>query len=200
MSTLKDFLGSLFACFKCRIIYHKDMDIYRTQGNVNNADCLVVHAFGSSTDVKSVNHQLAMFAFEVAKGRPIITDLAVAEAAPQDNVRIAHVMKGEAATHLKVQGKIPHVSVCGDGTWGSLVRAQQYMLEHDLSRPMMVAQAWHVSRVAKQASKLGLQSIVPEGLPRDFDKNSNQFWTRSAALWLPFNALGSLLLRWRGRL
>lgn len=74
------------------------------------------------------------------------------------------------------------------------------MEQEGLEAPLMVAQAYHVSRVVKQAAKLGISSIVPENLPTKFDRGSEQIWTRSMYLWMPFNALGSLLLKKRGQL
>ncbi len=47
-----------------------------------------------------------------------------------------------------------------------------------------VAQAFHVGRVVAQGKKAGLDLIPAGDLPRDFDPESTQWWTRSRALWI----------------
>lgn len=126
----------------------------------------------------------------LADGRPMIADRTLVNALPNGADLMAHIVEGDV-TNIKAQGI---------GTWGTLVEARQYMEENDLRRPIMIAQAYHIGRVVRQAAKLGITSIVPEDLPTEFDKNSNQIWTRSIVLWMPFNSLGSLLLKKRGQL
>ena len=154
------------------------------------ADSVIGHSFGTSIDESSVNAQLASQMLMHADGRPMIADRTLVNALPDGDNLMAHIVEGEA-TNIKAQGV---------GTWGTLVEAHHYMEENDLQHPLMIAQAYHIGRVIRQAAKLGIDSIVPEGLPTDFDKTSDQIWTRSAALWIPFNALGSLLLKRRGQL
>jgi len=166
------------------------MKTYEAQGDIAEADCLIGHSFGTSIDAGSVNHQLAEVMLQNADGRPMIADRTLVDAFPNGNTHMAHVVEG-AVTNIKAQGV---------GTWGTLVEAQRYMEENGLNQAMMVAQAYHISRVVKQAAKLGMSSIVPNGLPTDFDKESDQIWTRSPYLWIPFNALGSLILKRRGQL
>jgi hypothetical protein len=48
---------------------------------------------------------------------------------------------------------------------------------------ILVCQAYHASRVQKQAALLGLKALLPPGLPRDFSHNGNQPWTRNPTLW-----------------
>lgn len=176
------------------------MNIYKASDDVDQADCLIVHSFGTSTGIDSVNHELAVFALNIAGDRPIIADKAIVDSLPESRDKIALNVVGEAATHIKIEGKIPTPTIGGDGTWGTLNAAKQYMADHQLTRPLMIAQAWHVSRVAKQAAKLGMDSILPKDLPRNFDTHSDQFWTRSLYFWTPVNLLGSLLLKRRGQL
>jgi hypothetical protein len=147
------------------------MDIYKASDNVNQADCLIVHSLGASTGIDSVNHELGVFALHIAGDRPIIADKAIADSLPEYGAKIALVVIGEAATHIKVEGKIPTPTIGDDGTWGIL-----------------------------NVAKLDMDSIVPKDLPRNFDKHSNQFWTRSLYSWLSINLLGSLLLKRRGQL
>jgi hypothetical protein len=166
------------------------MKTYETFGVTADADSVICHSFGTSTDSYSVNAQLATQMLIHADGRPMIADRTLVNALPDGDELMAHIVEGDV-TNIKAQGV---------GTWGTLVEAHLYMEENDLHSPIMIAQAYHISRVVRQAVKLGISAIVPEGLPKDFDKDSNQVWTRSAALWIPFNALGSLLLKRRDQL
>jgi hypothetical protein len=166
------------------------MKVYDTAGATSEADSVIGHSFGTSTDIFSVNSQLAERMLSVSEGRPMIADKTLVNSLPNLKGHMAHIVIGDV-TNIRTQGV---------GTWGTLVEAHQYMEENDLYSPIMIAQAHHINRVVQQAAKLGISSIVPEGLPRGFDKNSDQIWTRSAALWIPFNALGSLLLKKRGQL
>ncbi|HSX32514.1 MAG TPA: hypothetical protein VLF43_04570 [Candidatus Saccharimonadales bacterium] len=166
------------------------MKTYEAQGNSAEADCLIGHSYGTSIHTGSVNHQLASVMQQHAHRRPLIADRTLVDAVPNGEADMAYVVEGPV-TNSKGQGV---------GTWGTLVEAQQYMEENGLSKAMMIAQAYHINRVVKQAAKLGMSSIVPEGLPTDFDRNSEQIWTRSPYLWIPFNTLGSLILKRRGQL
>lgn len=166
------------------------MRVYEPIGNIAEADCLIGHSFGTSINPGSVNARLAQQMLIHEAGRPMIADRTLANAMPNGGQCLVHIVEGEV-TNLKAQGV---------GTWGTLVEAQRYMEENGLDSPLMIAQAYHIGRVVRQAAKLGIAAVVPEGLPADFDENSDQIWTRSVALWVPFNALGSLLLKQRGQL
>ncbi len=166
------------------------MKIYEAQGNPADADCLVGHSFGSSIGNGSVNHQLGVMLLSLAESRPLIADRTLVNALPDGDSHMAHIVEGPT-TNMRAQGV---------GTWGTWLGAQQYMEEHELDKPMVIAQAYHLPRVVRQGAKLRITSIVPENLPTDFDKESDQLWTRSPYLWVPINALGSFLLKNRGQL
>jgi hypothetical protein len=157
---------------------------------ISEADSVIGHSFGTSTDESSVNAQIASQMLLHADGHPMIADRTLVNALPNGDNLMAHI----------VEGDVTNIQAKGVGTWGTLVEAHQYMEENDLHSPIMIAQAYHISRVVRQAAKLGIDSIVPEGLPKGFDRASDQIWTRSAVLWVPCNALGSLLLKKRGQL
>ena len=166
------------------------MHTYESSGNLTDADCVIGHSFATSINSSSVNRQLANTMLRHADGRPLIADRTLVDAFPEGQNEVAHIVEGPV-TNIKAQGV---------GTWGTLVEAKQYMDDNDLSRPIMIAQAFHITRVVRQAAKLGINSIVPDDLPSNFDTNSDQIWTRSPYLWIPFNALGSILLKKRGQL
>jgi hypothetical protein len=168
----------------------------RTQepiGNVATADCIIGHSFSTSVGEGSVNAELAAQMLHYADERPVIADRTLVDAMPRGDQLMAHVVEGPV-TNISSRG------VKGVGTWGTLVEAKDFMDNNGLRTPIMIAQAYHMPRVLKQAAKLGITSIVPEGLPTNFDPQSDQFWTRSLYFWVPMNALGSLLLKRRGQL
>ena len=155
------------------------------------ASCFVGHSFGNSIGEGSPNQQLGQMMLSLADGRPMIADRTLVNAIPGGESKIAHVVEGPV-TNLKAQGV---------GTWGTWLEARHYMKDNNLSNIVVVfAQQSHLPRVVKQGNKLGIESILPENSVTDFDKTSDQVWTRSPYLWIPFNALGSLLLKKRGQL
>jgi hypothetical protein len=168
------------------------MRVYEATGNPTDEDCLVGHSFGTSTTEASPNHQLATLMLNYANDRPMIADRTLVDAMPDGENLMAHVVDGDV-TNLKAQGV---------GTWGTWLAAKEYMEENGLSRPLVFAHARHIGRAVMQAKneKLGITSIVPEGLPTDYDKSSEQIWTRASYLWIPMNAVGSILLKKRGQL
>ena len=166
------------------------MPRYKPIGNPHETDCVIAHSFGTSTYQGSVNSQLGEMALGIADGRPIIADRTLVDSVPGASSSFAIVVEGEV-TNLKMEGV---------GTWGTLLAAKQFMQENSLESAAQIAQAHHVTRVARQAAKLSIVSVVPEGLPTNFDPDSDQRWTRRKSLWVPFNFLGSIELKRRGQL
>ena len=126
------------------------MKVYEVRGCIEKTDCVIGHSFGSSVDGGSVNHALAILMLEHAAGRPMIADRTLVDALPDGDNRMAHVVEGQR-TNMKAEGV---------GTWGTLVAAKEYMDEYGLKSPLMIAQAYHISRVVRQAGKLGITSIA----------------------------------------
>jgi hypothetical protein len=80
-------------------------------------------------------------------------------------------------------------------SWEVLKQSHAFMKENGLSRPLLVAQAFHVGRFTLQARKQGMTGlIVPAGLPREFDPNSLQRWTRNEKEWAKRELPGILYL------
>lgn len=163
---------------------------YAPVGNANEADIISGHSFGTVVEKGSVNYALAQFILETSQGRPITADRMLVDAFP----------RGEKDVDLVIEGPVSNTTGQGVGSWGTLVETKEFMESIGLDKPMIVAQAHHVGRVAMQARKLGLTPIVPVGLPTHFDANSEQRWTRSAGWWIPREVLGSLVLKKQGRL
>lgn len=158
---------------------------YEPVGNPETADCVVGHSFGTEIGRGSVNRSLAEFILAHNEDGPIIADRMLADAFP----------KGLRQVDEVVEGPISDTVGRGVGSWGTLVHAKSFMEQLGLKEPLMVAQACHIGRVVKQSSRLGMAPIVPAGLPAGFDKDSEQIWTRSRALWLPREVFGSLVLK-----
>lgn len=171
-------------------IFKSAIGHYETSGNISDADLIVGHSFGTSTDGESPNGAIAQYILAKEDGQPIIVDRTLADAFPK-----SHLLD------VVVEGAVSNAMGSVGGSWGILVKAKEYMDEAELSRPLMVAQAFHIGRVAMQAEKIGMKNIIiPEQLPRMFDEASDQIWTRSRRLWVPREVLGSAVLRGQGRL
>lgn len=55
----------------------------------------------------------------------------------------------------------------------------------DLQNTVVLAQAFHIGRLAVLAQKMNLGEIIaPKNLPREFDSKSAQKWTRNHARWM----------------
>lgn len=163
---------------------------YAATGNPADADVIVGHSFGTSTNRESPNGALARFILNAKVGQPIVVDRVLAEAFP-NSTSIAVVVDGATSNATGSVG----------GSWEILAEAKRFMDEKGLRSPLMVAQAFHIGRVAMQATRVGMGNvIVPEDLPAVFDEESRQAWTRSASLWLPREVVGSFVLRSQGKL
>lgn len=163
---------------------------YEVSGKAADADIIVGNSFGTSIHSESPNAAIARFILANEQGQPIIVDRTLASAFPK-STRFDVVVDGAISNTIGSVG----------GSWGVLVEAKKYMDETALHRPLMAAQAYHVGRVAMQAEKLGMANIIiPDGLPRNFDKQSEQQWTRSLGAWVPREIIGSYVLRGQGRL
>jgi hypothetical protein len=163
---------------------------YQPHGLINGADVIIGHSFGLATTPKSPNGRLAEFIMRNADDRPIIADQTLVDAFPDPNV-----------VDLAVGGPVSNTTGSEGGTWGVLLAAQEFMKENDLRRPLQVAQAYHIGRIGMQAEKLNMHSIIPSGLPRNFDHHAwKQWWTRNAALWFMREVPGSIALRRLGQL
>lgn len=164
---------------------------YRVTGDLADADCAFVHSFGETTDELSVNFELDDTALRIAGHLPIIADQTAVEAFPNQEI-VACVVEGPVSNYFG----------SGVGTWGTLLKGAEFMAENGLKRPLQIGQAHHVGRIAMQATKLEMNSIVPPGLTHRFEPRAEggQIWTRSLAWWFPREVLGSFELRRRGQL
>jgi hypothetical protein len=162
---------------------------YETRGNPDEADCIMGHSFGTDISEHSVNRRLVDIMKRYANGRPIIADRMLVRADPEGEKVYARIIDGQIT---KMDGQ--------SGTGKALANAQAYMDKNGLTKPLMVAQKYHIDRVVRQARKLGIRSLVPAGLPGQFDRQSKQFWTRNKLLFIPLNLFAYIKLKIDGKL
>jgi hypothetical protein len=148
---------------------------YEIIGDPNNYDCTIGQSFGApERDMPgygNVNKLLARFIAEKTNTNvPLILQEEVAESLP-NGLKPSLIIKSEPGSYLD--------------SWSVLEQAGLYMKEHDLKRPLLVAQASHVGRVAMQAILQGMDPTTPPNLPTEFDPKSSQIWTRNKELWIP---------------
>lgn len=149
---------------------------YTEIGNPYEADCVIGQSFGVGEHGPGyVNELLAKYIVEkTSEGLPLLLQNEIAAALPEETSAPALVVVGQPST------------AAGDelDSWTVLQQAHTFMRENALSRPLLVAQAFHVGRVTLQAKSQGMNKlIVPSGLPREFDPTSRQKWTTNRKDW-----------------
>lgn len=157
---------------------------YAITGDPANADCVIGHSFGTDTSEHGVNNKLVTLMHKYAEGKPLIADRHIVLADSQGERVYAHIIDGQI-TQMNGQS----------GTGKALLNASAYMAQHDLKRPLMIAHKYHIDRVVRQAAKLGIKSIIPKGLPGQFDKSSKQIWTKNVVLFIPANLFAYIKLK-----
>ena len=167
---------------------------YETKGAIESADCIIGHSFGTLTDATSANAEIARYllGFDTL---PTIVDRTLANAFPASPEGIEQLVE-------IVEGQTSNAVGRGVGAWGTLLKAKEYMNKNDLHKPIMIAHACMIGRVVAQAQhkNIDIKSIVPADLPKPFDAKSKQPWTRSLALWVPREVVGSVVLRLQGKM
>lgn len=161
---------------------------YEVTGSPSEGECVVGHSFGTLTGEGSVNRLLADYIDFHAEGRPIVADRMLADAF--DHTAIDEVVEGQISNGV---GQ-------GVGSWGTLLSAKEFMAREGLNTALMVGQAFHIGRISLQADKLSMVTVIPAGLPTNFDPESEQRWTRSKSMWVPREVLGSLVLKAQNKL
>lgn len=165
---------------------------YHSKGDLTNADCIVVHTFGSGPGgmAGQTNEALMQYAVDLRQQLGDLALIATRETAQAMPEHPTHILDGDLANWV---GQ-------GTGTWGELLQARDIMIAENLSRPILVAHSYHIGRVANQAVKLSIDPIIPEGLPSVFDPKSTQTWTRNSFQWAVRTAPGNIVLALQGRL
>ena len=170
---------------------------YEPHGLINAADVIVGHSFGTSITPKSPNGRLAAFIERHADGRAIVADYTLVQA--MSDPEIVDLVVG-APEDPDANATVSNTLGTKGGTWGVLLAAQEFMHENNLRHPLQVAQAHHIGRISMQANKLGMRSVIPLGLPHNFDHKSRQWWTWNLAFWMLREVPGAWELRRQGQL
>ncbi|HEX8762767.1 MAG TPA: hypothetical protein VF733_03325 [Candidatus Saccharimonadales bacterium] len=175
---------------------------YEPMGFPEYADCVIGHSFGTNIGPAGVNAALAGVIAKHAQDKPIIVDEVLANAFSADQRAPDLIVTAKTEEDVLVEERVSTTFGRGVGTWGTLLAAKDFMQENQLERPLMVAHAHHVGRIVMQGEHKDMQmsSIVLGNLPRQFDRDSAQWWTRSVALWLLREIPGAKMLRAQGKL
>jgi len=143
---------------------------------------VIVNAFGFREDESGhkvpgpLNESLAHFTDEYFSHLPILVSQDVAPALETNPALIMGV-----SSTSQVTGGLNNPKT--SGTAGELLSAKEFMVREDYTLAIIVAQAFHVARVARMATKLDIMSAIPEGLPANFDAENTQPWIRSKEEW-----------------
>jgi uncharacterized SAM-binding protein YcdF (DUF218 family) len=154
---------------------------YHAHGEVSEADCVIGLSFGyrgkpgHATPGLS-NQDLANFAIKHFPDLPKILQFEIADAyeeaegaGAKDIMRVSqHRLKGKYLDTREVAAQ-----------------AQLLMKQHGYKRAALLAHPNHMPRVDAVCAKLGIQTIVVEGLKGaiEFDPQSTQKWTRELDQW-----------------
>lgn len=106
---------------------------------------------------------------------PVFASLSIVRALEymRSDIEVAEIFEGPSAKGLNEN----------TGTWGELSQAKTLMQSYECSRPEILTSGYNIGNVVIQAHALGLDPLVPNNLPRSFDSQSDQPWTRNRALW-----------------
>lgn len=157
-------------------------------------DSVIANSFGTSTGPGSVNEDILFIAewSSALNNSPLIVDETLTRCASRIGVAPAYVVYGPVST----------ATGGGVGTYGTLSSANAFMKANGLSRPLLVGQAYHIGRIALQARsrRLGMNPVVGRNMPRGFDPESSQPWTRNRSAWAAHEFAGAVLLKIKGQL
>lgn len=164
---------------------------YPLRSELAAADCVLGFSFGTSLCLDSVNSHLALKAATYAnEERPLFIEETLQRVLPIFAPNPHWVYRGAVSNYVGSRG----------GSAQVLRDAQPHMQEQNLRRPLLVAQAHHVGRVALEAIKLGMEPVVVSGMPKTFDKDSLQPATRSRNRWICRELPGYVALKLTDRI
>lgn len=141
-----------------------------------DAECVIGLSFGHrlSSDNKmqpgTSNQDLAAFIVRRYPDKPLLLQHEIAESLQSMSSLRPALSVGPKENHYLDSRDV-------------LIEAKEYMNRMGLASALLVAQSHHAPRVRLIAEKLGVTTIVPDGLPDTWDSLSAQWWTRSKLLW-----------------
>jgi hypothetical protein len=149
---------------------------YQRHGDVAEADCVIGFSFGyrsskgHSTPGVS-NRQLAVIIAEHYLELPLILQWEIAAGLPVEASRVWRIER-----HAKKHQYLDTREVARQAR--AIMQQQNYMTA------LVVAHPHHVGRVDAVCQRLGMHTVVPDGLDGvDFDARSRQPWTRRQPAW-----------------
>jgi hypothetical protein len=171
---------------------------YEPFGQRERAGCLVADEYATHVPLKEygiVNIALAQFiAQESLTDLPLMLNRNIAGALSEidPGINPTLIFEGESTNTTASKGQ---------GTYGELLQAKEYMDANGLEVPIIVAQAYHVGRVALQAKHVGIKDfVILPGLPKIFDPESDQRWTRNRGFWSLRELVGVPVLKHRDQI
>jgi hypothetical protein len=166
---------------------------YTPRGDPRQADCILGFAFGRLGGESKVrpglsNEQLATIARKHFPCLPAILQWEVADAYPPG---------GPGPLILRIdQHRQPGRYL---DTRELAEQARFLMAQRGWKRAVLLAQGHHVPRALRVCRRLGIDTVLPEGLERiAFCPGSSQPWTRSAGAWYRRECLALLHHAWKG--
>jgi hypothetical protein len=161
--------------------------------NIKKARYVIGNEYGAPADktIGVANEAIAAYIITHFPDLPVCASTSVAQALMKRNpkVKLIGTFTGTSA----------NTSASNGGTWKELELAKGFA-GRDWKYPVIVAQAYHVGRVVKQARRAGMHPAVPGDLPRIFDVSSTQWWCHNALFWALREIPGAIILRYRGEL
>ena len=170
---------------------------YPLYGKPEDIDCVIGQSFGMEKDEKGelivdpINLELARFAIKTV------------------GLAVPTLLQIEIAMGFKqVTGQEPTLTIDKHRLEGKYLDCYEvldqaqilYMQENDLNHPLLLAQAHHIGRFTMQALAHGMEPVVLPGLTNEFNKNSEQWWTRSLPSWAIRETIGLPVLKLTHRL
>jgi hypothetical protein len=176
---------------------------YRPTGDPGDANCIVALSFGGRQEADGkitpgpINEALGRQALDLANkyDLPILAQKEVAD--------VIQEIAGDDDSKSRVCLCVSKHRNEGEylDSYEVLQQMARYALFKGMQSPIVIAQAYHAPRVARQAKYVCFKNvIVPEGLTRDWDKQSCQPWTRGPLFWVPREILGTLVLKWQKKM
>lgn len=158
------------------------------------AEYVLGHEFGTPANGNGSGAVNEAIAEEIARhyaDRRLYVAETIAEALGRIDrgIEIAGVFEGISSDTTNTHG----------GSWEELRQARE-MAGDALQQPILVGQAFHIGRVARQARKAGLDPLLPPDLPTAFDPESSQWWCRNRGVWMLRELPGTPVLKLRGQL
>jgi hypothetical protein len=150
---------------------------YLAHGDSLHVDCVIALAFGfrkvgDSIEPGISNQDMADFIAKQYSQLPKILQFEVADAMPKGTQSIYRIEK-----HRQSNAYLDTHEVA--------TQAKQFMDKKGWTKAVIVAQSRHTPRVDAVCRKLGIDTVVPEGLGSiRFDPESVQEWTRNESAWV----------------